>query len=369
MPVAALSNTGEMPIAGMFDAGGQGMALRLRSGNTYNTFSKTQLNFSFNGGTGYSHSIKSRHMSSGSAGNDIDFYLWQPGDAIESQGSTHVMSLDGGKVGIGTTTPEYKLDVYAPDGYFKARFQGPDGYITIGPANSGWAHIYTDRPAFIFNQSVYSFPGNFSSFNTSDLTLQTNGTTRMTVRNTDGNVGIGTTSPSTKLSFGTNYAAKMISLYDYTGDWYGLGMGTYQMRLQVGNTNARFSFFAGDATEVMTVKGNGNVGIGSISPNEKLTVNGRIYAKEVKVDVDVPPDYVFEKGYDLLSLSEVRSYIEEHKHLPEVPSGKEMEKEGIDLSRMNMILLKKVEELTLHLISHKQEIEELKKLVAEKKDD
>jgi hypothetical protein len=92
----------------------------------------------------------------------------------------------------------------------------------------------------------------------------------------------------------------------------------------------------------------GNLGIGTTAPNEKLTVNGTIYGREVRVDLNVPgPDYVFEENYNLPSLTEVESYIKANKHLPEVPSAREMEEKGINLSEMNMLLLKKVEELTL----------------------
>ncbi|MEJ0055097.1 MAG: hypothetical protein WDN75_05240 [Bacteroidota bacterium] len=90
-------------------------------------------------------------------------------------------------------------------------------------------------------------------------------------------------------------------------------------------------------------------------PIKKLTVNGTIYGKEVKVDLSVPgPDYVFEKSYNLPSLDEVKSYIDENKHLPEVPSAKEMEKNGINVSEMNMLLLKKIEELTLYVLELKK---------------
>ena len=80
-------------------------------------------------------------------------------------------------------------------------------------------------------------------------------------------------------------------------------------------------------------------------------MNGTIHAKEVKVDLSVPgPDYVFEEDYPLASLDEINDYITKNKHLPEVPSAKEMEAEGIKTGEMNMLLLKKVEELTLLLI-------------------
>ncbi len=98
-----------------------------------------------------------------------------------------------------------------------------------------------------------------------------------------GNVGIGTTTPSTKLSLGTPVQSRELSLHDSTSDWYGFGIQSYQLRLQVGNTNARFSFLAGDSNEVMTIKGNGNVGIGTSNPRvtvdvpNNLDVQGGLY--------------------------------------------------------------------------------------------
>jgi len=80
------------------------------------------------------------------------------------------------------------------------------------------------------------------------------------------------------------------------------------------------------------------------------------------------PDYVFEPTYNLKPLAEIETYIKENKHLPEVPSAKEMEKNGVQLGEMNMLLLKKVEELTLHLIEQNKEIKELKNEIKEIKD-
>jgi hypothetical protein len=118
---------------------------------------------------------------------------------------------------------------------------------------------------------------------------------------------------------------------------------------------------------ILTPSGTGNVGIGTTSPDTKLTVKGVIHANEVRVDLNSPiqqgPDYVFEKDYDLLSLSELETYIKVYKHLPEVPSAKEMEAEGLNLKEMNLLLLKKVEELTLHLIAKEKKMISLERRI------
>ncbi|WP_428231952.1 hypothetical protein [Flavobacterium sp.] len=107
---------------------------------------------------------------------------------------------------------------------------------------------------------------------------------------------------------------------------------------------------------------NGNLGIGTTVPDEKLTVKGKIHTQEVRVDMTGPlvPDYVFENDYKLKTLQEVESYIKENKHLPEIPSAKEIEKNGLMLAEMNMALLKKMEEMTLYMIEMKKENEILK---------
>jgi hypothetical protein len=105
-----------------------------------------------------------------------------------------------------------------------------------------------------------------------------------------------------------------------------------------------------------------NVGIGTLSPDEKLTVKGKIHTQEVRVDMAGPlavPDYVFSNSYNLKSLQEVEEYIKQNSHLPEIPSAKEIEKNGLMLAEMNMSLLKKIEELTLYMIEMKKESEKI----------
>ncbi|SHH88018.1 tail fiber protein [Flavobacterium defluvii] len=109
----------------------------------------------------------------------------------------------------------------------------------------------------------------------------------------------------------------------------------------------------------------GNVGIGTTAPDEKLTVKGKIHTQEVKVDLlgALVPDYVFENDYQLKTLEEVEKYIKENKHLPEIPSAQEIEKNGLMLAEMNMALLKKMEEMTLYMIEQNKKIEVLEKKI------
>lgn len=103
----------------------------------------------------------------------------------------------------------------------------------------------------------------------------------------------------------------------------------------------------------------GNVGIGTISPTEKLSVNGKIRAHEIKVETANWPDYVFKSDYKLPSLTETEKFIKENGHLPDVPKAADAESNGVSLGEMNKILLKKIEEITLHLIEAEKKREAL----------
>lgn len=124
----------------------------------------------------------------------------------------------------------------------------------------------------------------------------------------------------------------------------------------------------------------GYIGIGTETPDELLTVKGKIHTQEVLVDLNgaVAPDYVFENyflgtseikpHYQLLSLSEIEVYIKKFHHLPGIPSAKEIEKDGLSLKEMNLALLEKVEELTLYAIQQQKEINALKEKVSKIED-
>ncbi|MDQ7950163.1 MAG: tail fiber protein, partial [Cellulomonas sp.] len=168
----------------------------------------------------------------------------------------------------------------------------------------------------------------------------------------NGNFGIGATSPDAKLHIAasTGTLLKAVGSNGYLLiDNVGSGENYY-------SANSNHHFQTG-GTDKMVITTSGSIGIGTPSPDEKLTVNGKIHAKEIRVDATGLPDYVFEADYQLPSLRETEAFIKKNKHLPEVPSAASVEKNGLELGEMNKILLKKIEELTLHLIEKEKTIE------------
>lgn len=119
--------------------------------------------------------------------------------------------------------------------------------------------------------------------------------------------------------------------------------------------------------------GNGFIGLGTNDPDERLTVKGKIHAEEVKIDLQVPADYVFQKyytgrsslkeEYKLPSLEEVEKYTRENHHLPEIPSAKEIQENGLQLGEMTNLLLQKIEEMTIYIIEQQKQIEQLKQII------
>jgi hypothetical protein len=105
----------------------------------------------------------------------------------------------------------------------------------------------------------------------------------------------------------------------------------------------------GSPPEVMRINSRGYVGIGTTSPQNTLSVNGIIQAKEVLVNTGWS-DYVFAPNYRLRPLKEVKAYIAKNHHLPEIPTEADVKKDGVTLGTMEAKLLAKVEELTLHMI-------------------
>ncbi len=203
-----------------------------------------------------------------------------------------------------------------------------------------------------------------------------------------GSVGIGTTNPLVKLHVNgkifanenvgigttTSYGGKLVIQADavpltlrQTGRAVDDG-GLWRMPVDDGtlrfdvNTGPEGDTFGSNYIPVLKMTQTGNVTIGTLSNsgNYKLNVCGSIKATEVVVNSSCA-DYVFEDDYKLKSLEEVSKYIEKEKHLPGIPSAKEVQENGMGLSHMQTKLLEKVEELTLYMIEMKKENQQIKK--------
>lgn len=201
----------------------------------------------------------------------------------------------------------------------------------------------------------------------------------------NGNLGLGVRSPTTKLeinggflfhknsggflNFGMDQRSDFIQnldgayIYSGSGPSGKMPAGTLVIQSR-SNQNRNILFVTGSSPEErMRITGTGNVGIGTLNPDEKLTVNGSIHAQEVRVDVDgfSVPDFVFKEGFDPMALQKLKEYIEQNHHLPNIPSASELENKGMNLKQMNLLLLQKIEELTLYVLSLQEQVDHLKK--------
>jgi hypothetical protein len=146
----------------------------------------------------------------------------------------------------------------------------------------------------------------------------------------------------------------------------GISFNTTTQKIELGGTLLK-STSIDQNTFNLIFSGTGNIGIGTATPSEKLAVNGNIITKKIRVTQTGWADYVFDKDYELPTLQEIEEYIKKYKHLPEVPTTQEVQEKGVDVGDTQVILLKKVEELTLYLIQQNKQIEQLKKELTELK--
>ncbi|SDF70907.1 hypothetical protein [Chitinophaga filiformis] len=132
--------------------------------------------------------------------------------------------------------------------------------------------------------------------------------------------------------------------------------------------SAGWEFYNSDSgrTLLYVRQATGNVGIGTADPKARLAVNGEMLAKKVRVTPNNWSDFVFEPSYQLPSLQQVEHYIAMHKHLPDIPSAKEISENDLELGENQAKLLQKIEEMTLYLIAQEKALKEREQRIAER---
>ena len=290
---------------------------------------------------------------------NMDFHSFY--NAGEKTDSDVIMRIKGnGNVGIGTTNPAAKFQIN------KANLRSDT------PGNSQLIRLGDEVATSMFGLRISATGSQDLSF---DRHYGGSWSQAMMIQRSSGNVGVGTTTPISKLDINgvltfngnaenqvyespqsivnskltntTIVKGRQIDLFAYD-----------DVVLRAGSTdNIRFNTGYGE-TAKMIINNLGNVGIGTTTPDAKLAVNGKIHTKEVKVDLVGWPDFVFKEAYQLPTLEEVEKHINEKGHLKDIPSEKEVLKNGIHLGEMNAKLLQKIEELTLYTIAQEKKLNE-----------
>ncbi|GHT22924.1 hypothetical protein AGMMS4957_13770 [Bacteroidia bacterium] len=203
--------------------------------------------------------------------------------------------------------------------------------------------------------------------------------TRVGYNFSGGNVGIGTTDPRARLAVEGTFFSKSATIdgkAEVSGTISSRGStveGDAEVRgrtssgdLSVsrdavirGRTSSRDLSVEKDAVvngkfTTTDAKFTGKVDIGGT-----LDVTGTIRSPKVTITEEIGADFVFNDDYTLKPLSEVNHFIQENKHLPEIPSAAEMQSDGVSVGEMQMKLLQKVEELTLYMIQQQATIDAL----------
>ncbi|WP_316634953.1 hypothetical protein [uncultured Flavobacterium sp.] len=265
----------------------------------------------------------------------VNAQIYTPNGTIQGMSANN-------NVGIGTNIPSDKLTV--------AGSTQIDSNILLG--HTGDTNKIVSREV---SQTLTIGGSDLTSFET----YSSGWLERMRIAN-NGNVGIGTISPSDKLTVAGSTQIDSNILLGHTGDTNKIVSREVSQILTIGGSDiTTFETYSSGWSERMRIANNGNVGIGTINPTNKLDVNGTIHSKKVKVDMNNWSDFVFKKEYDLPTLKEVEKHITEKGHLENIPSEEEVLKNGINLGEMNSKLLQKIEEMTLYMIEQNKQIIDL----------
>ncbi len=241
-------------------------------------------------------------------------------------------------VGIGALNPNYKLDVAGNIHSDNLYVQSPNAYVQLGDI-AGSMFLRMNNQGNLQITNSYKTP--LYHFDQS------------------GKLGIGIFNPQYSLDVAGNIHSNNLYLQS-SNAYIQMGDITGSMFLRM-NNSGNMQITNSSLISLYHFDQSGKLGIGTVTPKEMLDVAGTIRAKEVKIEINAGADHVFNHDYDLKPLSEVEHFIKTNKHLPEVPSEKQMQAEGLNINEFQIKLLQKIEELTLYVIQQEKKNRELEK--------
>lgn len=251
---------------------------------------------------------------------------------------------------------------------------GPSGQLGLGTSLPGreLEIVSSDTPTIRLHQSAGAFPeqewdlglslsGNETAFFIRD---ESQGTTPFTLAASSGNVGIGVTSASASLHVGRDDGTSQLLVEETSGL-----VQARELLVLKNNGNVKFSFSNTDNGDTWAFNAHPEglrISLQDTGVREAVfeTDGDLVIAGSLTTANSTVPDYVFEEGYELMSLSDLGEYVSREKHLPRIPSAKEIERAGsLDMTAMQMKLLEKIEELTLYTLAQEKKIERLQALL------
>jgi hypothetical protein len=287
-------------------------------------------------------------------------------------------------VGVNTASPGAKWEVSAGSLGTTAGDQINAAYFTVSSANTDRIQlkavranngIYWDTAAYILQRRVDVTDMGFVKFGDRDVTLGSGSTDVLRVRQ-NGNVTVGAplnTSSRMTVHQGPASPDAAIRVSSDLG-WISFIPRSVQggYSTMVSENDQALIFTQGNAVEtgslvigpwstgpkgIKIIGSTGNVGIGTPNATHRLTVNGQVKSKGFVTDTSNWADHVFADDYQLPSLTEVENHIKEKRHLPGVPSEKEVVENGLDLGAMSAAQMAQIEQIMLHVIALNKKVE------------